>query len=120
MRVGSIKNKARRLITHAAEQVRQGIKTLTLSSNIPKFTELNTKLKKATGFSIIPVTGLIPEDLFFHFLANRQFPSTCFIRRPHEREYLAAPDIFHDVFGHVPLLLDPQLADFMQLFGKKG
>lgn len=108
------------LKTHAAEQVRQGIKTLALSSNIPKFTELNIKLKKATGFSIIPVTGLIPEDLFFHFLANRQFPSTCFIRRPHEREYLEAPDIFHDVFEYVTLLLDPQFADFIQLFGKKG
>jgi phenylalanine-4-hydroxylase len=108
------------LNAHAAEQVIQGIKQLALGSKIPKFTELNTKLKKATGFSIIPVTGLIPEELFFHFLANRQFPSTCFIRGPHEREYLEAPDIFHDIFGHVPLLFDPQFADFMQFFGEKG
>lgn len=108
------------LKTHATERVIQGIKTLALGSKIPTFTALNARLKQATGFSIIPITGLIPEDLFFHFLANRQFPSTCFIRAPHQRAYLDAPDIFHDVFGHLPLLLDPQFADFMQRFGKKG
>jgi len=66
------------------------------------------------------VKGFIPEDLFFKFLSERKFPTTCFIRRPDQLDYLEEPDIFHDVFGHVPLLINPIFADFMQEFGKKG
>ena len=68
----------------------------------------------------MPVKGFIPEDLFFKFLSERKFPSTCFIRKPNQLDYLEEPDIFHDVFGHVPLLVNPIFADFMELFGRKG
>lgn len=89
-------------------------------TQIPKFSELNNILEKETNFSIIPVKGFIPADLFFRCLSQRKFPSTCFIRQPNQLDYLEEPDIFHDVFGHVPLLVNPVFADFMQEFGKKG
>lgn len=105
----------------AAHEVVRGIEKLLIDPHhIPKFSELNASLKKETSFSILPVTGLIPEDLFFQCLAERQFPSTCFIRRPDQLDYLEEPDIFHDIFGHIPLLINPIFADFMEAFGKKG
>lgn len=105
----------------AAEEVMQGLKELEICGNkIPKLSAINHILNKKTGFSIIPVKGFIPEDLFFKFLSERKFPSTCFIRKPNQLDYLEEPDIFHDVFGHVPLLVNPVFADFMELFGCKG
>lgn len=102
-------------------EVIQGIEKLSICDNkIPKFSELNRLLMKETRFSIVPVTGLIPEDLFFKLLSQRKFPSTGFIRKPHQLDYLEEPDMFHDIFGHVPLLTNPVFADFMQLFGLKG
>lgn len=100
----------------AAEEVMQGLKELEICGNkIPKLSAINHILNKKTGFSIIPVKGFIPEDLFFKFLSERKFPSTCFIRKPNQLDYLEEPDIFHDVFGHVPLLVNPVFADFMEL-----
>jgi phenylalanine-4-hydroxylase len=105
----------------ACHEVLEGIHKLGMChTHIPKFCDLNDLLQKETGFSIVPVTGLIPEDLFFHFLAQRKFPSTCFIRKPSQIDYLEEPDIFHDIFGHIPLLIHPVFADFMEEFGKKG
>ncbi len=112
---------AKILQNRAANEIIQGMDKLALCSNqIPKFSELNKILIKETGFSIIPVKGFIPEDLFFKLLAERKFPSTCFIRKSDQLDYLEEPDIFHDIFGHVPLLVNPIFADFMQEFGKKG
>lgn len=102
-------------------EIIEGLEKLQIcSKQIPKFSELNTLLQSYTGFSIVPVKGFIPDALFFKLLAQRRFPSGCFIRRPDQLEYLEEPDIFHDVFGHVPLLVNPVFADFMELFGRKG
>jgi phenylalanine-4-hydroxylase len=102
-------------------EVFDGMEKLHIAENkIPKFSDINAILKKETGFQLVAVKGLIPEDLFFAFLAERKFPSTCFIRRPEELDYLEEPDIFHDVFGHIPLLIHPIFADFMEEFGRKG
>ncbi|MEZ4846346.1 MAG: phenylalanine 4-monooxygenase [Bdellovibrionota bacterium] len=109
------------LKNRAADEVLDGMKKLNICDNqIPKFSEINKVLGKATNFSVIPVTGMIPPKMFFKCLANRQFPSTCFLRKPEEMDYLQEPDIFHDVFGHVPLLVNPVFADLMQVFGQKG
>lgn len=109
------------LTNRVSDEINQGIKKLAIcNAQIPKFSELNSILGNETGFSVIPVKGLIPEDLFFRFLSERKFPSTCFIRKPDQLDYLEEPDIFHDVFGHVPLLVNPIFADFMQEFGVKG
>ncbi len=109
------------LKNRAAIEVLDGMKKLQICDfQIPKMSEINNILMKATGFSVIPVTGLIPADLFFQFLAERKFPSTCFLRSPEKMDYLQEPDVFHDVFGHVPLLVNPVFADLMESFGRKG
>jgi phenylalanine-4-hydroxylase len=87
---------------------------------IPKFTELNEKLQAATGWTLIGVEGLLPELTFFEHLANRRFPVTWWIRRPEQLDYLSEPDLFHDLFGHVPLLMNPVFADYMEAYGKGG
>ena len=105
----------------ATEEIKSGLEELEICNNqIPKFSALNSILERKTGFTIVPVKGLFPDDLFFKFLSERKFPSTCFIRKPNELDYLEEPDIFHDVFGHVPLLVNPIFADFIELFGRKG
>lgn len=109
------------LENRAAEEVLEGMEKLAIChTHIPKFSDLNKILQRETNFSIVPVDGLVPDDLFFKLLSERKFPSTCFIRKPHQLDYLEEPDIFHDVFGHVPLLVNPVFADFMQAFGIKG
>ena len=90
------------------------------SEEIPDFRKLNDVLSATTGWTIVAVPGLVPDAVFFDHLANRRFPSTCFIRRPDQLDYLQEPDIFHDVFGHVPLLMNPVFADYMQAYGKGG
>ena len=87
---------------------------------IPKFDELNLALRKATGWELIGVEGLLPELTFFDHLANRRFPVTWWIRKPEQLDYLAEPDLFHDLFGHVPLLMEPVFADYMQAYGRGG
>jgi len=87
---------------------------------IPKFDDLNTVLEKATGWSLVGVEGLLPELTFFEHLANRRFPVTWWIRKPEQLDYLAEPDLFHDLFGHVPLLMNPMFADYMQAYGRGG
>lgn len=98
-----------------------GLKRLDImAGGIPDFRRLNDALDKATGWRIVAVPGLVPDEIFYGLLANRIFPSTCFIRTPAQMDYLEEPDVFHDVFGHVPLLVDPVFADYMQAFGKGG
>lgn len=87
---------------------------------IPKFDDLNRVLKMATGWELIGVEGLLPELTFFDHLANRRFPVTWWIRRPDQIDYISEPDLFHDLFGHVPLLLQPEFADYMQAYGAGG
>ena len=87
---------------------------------IPKFDELNAVLRKATSWELVGVEGLLPELTFFDHLANRRFPVTWWIRKPEQLDYLAEPDLFHDLFGHVPLLMNPVFADYMQAYGRGG
>ena len=87
---------------------------------IPKFADINAVLEAATGWTLIGVEGLLPELDFFDHLANRRFPVTWWIRRPDQVDYIEEPDLFHDLFGHVPLLMNPLFANYMQAYGKGG
>ncbi|WP_315122756.1 phenylalanine 4-monooxygenase [Comamonas antarctica] len=87
---------------------------------IPRFEDINARLMPATGWQIVAVPGLIPELAFFELLAARRFPVTDWIRTPAEFDYIVEPDIFHDLFGHVPLLFNPVLADYVQRYGQGG
>lgn len=98
-----------------------GLEVLRLSRpGIPDFEELSDRLQKRTGWSVVPVPGLVPDAVFFEHLAQRRFVAGNFIRPPAQVDYLQEPDIFHDVFGHVPLLADPVFADYMQAYGEGG
>lgn len=87
---------------------------------IPRFSALNEHLGRATGWKLVAVEGLLPEEDFFRHLAAREFPVTWWIRKPEQLDYLAEPDLFHDLFGHVPLLMDPVFADYMCAYGRGG
>jgi len=105
----------------AADVFLKGLEALDLhGSGIPDFREMNRKLEALTGWTVVCVPGLVPDDVFFDHLANRRFPSGQFIRKPDQLDYLQEPDIFHDVFGHVPMLTDPTFADYMEAYGKGG
>jgi phenylalanine-4-hydroxylase len=106
---------------HAASAFLKGIEILRLTnSGIPDFERLSDMLYARTGWCVVAVPGLIPEHAFFNHLANRRFPSGNFIRSAAQLDYLQEPDVFHDVFGHVPMLADPVFADYMQAYGKGG
>jgi len=96
-----------------------GVQALDLGAGIPDFRRLSERLMTLTGWQVVAVPGLVPEEIFFEHLANRRFVSGNFIRGAHELDYLA-PDVFHDVFGHVPLLAHPVFADYMQAYGAGG
>ena len=105
----------------ACSKVIDAISALQLSqSGIPDMAVLSERLHKLTGWRVVPVAGLVPDDIFFDHLANRRFPAGAFIRPESEFDYLQEPDIFHDIYGHVPMLADPIFADFMQAYGKGG
>ena len=87
---------------------------------IPKFADMDTALREATGWTLVGVEGLLPELDFFDHLANRRFPVTWWIRRPDQVDYIEEPDLFHDLFGHVPLLMNALFADYMQAYGRGG
>jgi phenylalanine-4-hydroxylase len=89
-------------------------------AGIPDLARLSDRLEKVTGWRVVPVASLVPDDVFFGHLANRRFPAGAFIRPEAQLDYLEEPDIFHDVFGHVPLLANPVYADFMQAYGQGG
>ena len=90
------------------------------ADRIPKFSDLNEILGAATGWQIVAVEGLLPELDFFTHLANRRFPVSWWIRRPDQIDYIEEPDLFHDLFGHVPLLMEPMFADYLQAYGRGG
>ncbi len=104
----------------ACDEFIAALPALGLKTQIPRFEEINDRLYKATGWEVVAVPGLIPEVPFFTLLANRKFPVTDWIRKPEEFDYIVEPDIFHDLFGHVPLLFDPVFADHMQAYGAGG
>lgn len=105
----------------AADVFLKGLTALDLNTGgIPDFEVMNPKLQALTGWTVVCVPGLVPDDVFFDHLANRRFPSGQFIRKPDQLDYLQEPDIFHDVFGHVPMLSDPDFADYMEAYGKGG
>ena len=104
-----------------APEFLDGLDMLRLSNGgIPNFDELSDRLMRATGWQVVAVPGLVPDEVFFDHLANRRFVSGNFIRQPHQLDYLQEPDVFHDVFGHVPLLANPVFADYMQAYGRGG
>lgn len=88
------------------------------AGKIPDFEETNRKLMAATGWQLCVARELVPQDEFFRLLAQRIFPATCWLRTMEELDYLEEPDMFHDVFGHAPLLMHPDYAAFMEAFGK--
>jgi phenylalanine-4-hydroxylase len=90
------------------------------ADQIPDFRRLNDVLMKHTGWQVVAVPGLVPDVVFFEHLANRRFPAGQFIRKRNELDYLEEPDVFHDVFGHVPMLLNPVIADYIQAYGVGG
>ncbi len=105
----------------ACDAFLRGLDALDLHGRgIPDFTLLNEKLEAITGWRVVAVPGLVPDDVFFEHLADRRFPAGNFIRRADELDYIEEPDVFHDVFGHVPMLTDPVFADYMQAYGKGG
>ncbi len=105
----------------ASDAFMRGIDVLRLSRpGIPDFAELNERLAGATGWRVVAVPGLVPDAVFFDHLANRRFVAGNFIRRTDQLDYLEEPDVFHDVFGHVPMLADPVFADYMAAYGRGG
>lgn len=112
---------ANMLPTRVIPAFMEGLDVLRMSKpGIPDFDELNDRLFRATGWQVVAVPGLVPDEIFFEHLANRRFVAGRFIRTPEQLDYLEEPDIFHDVFGHVPLLVHPVFADYMQAYGEGG
>ncbi len=105
----------------ACDEFLQGLAGLgVVADKIPKFDDLNAILEPKTNWTLVAVPGLVPDDVFFDHLANRRFPATNRIRRRDQMDYLQEPDIFHDVFGHVPILMNPVFADYLQAYGRGG
>ena len=112
---------ARLLPGRASESYLRGLDVLKLSKpGIPDFEELSERLMRLTGWQVVAVPGLVPDDVFFDHMANRRFVAGNFIRRPDQLDYLQEPDVFHDVFGHVPMLADPVFADYLAAYGRGG
>jgi phenylalanine-4-hydroxylase len=105
----------------ACDAFLNGLEALDLHGDgVPDFSRMNEKLGALTGWSVVAVPGLVPDEVFFDHLAHRRFPAGRFIRREDQLDYLQEPDIFHDVFGHVPMLTDPVFADYMAAYGRGG
>ena len=105
---------------YACEEFRAALAVLDFGAAIPRFDETNRKLAAATQWQLVAVPGLVPDRVFFEHLANRRFPVTVWLREPAEFDYIVEPDIFHDFFGHVPMLFDPVFANYMQAYGRGG
>jgi phenylalanine-4-hydroxylase len=105
----------------ASDAYLRGLDVLKLSKpGIPDFAELSDRLMGLTGWQVVAVPGLVPDDVFFDHMANRRFVAGNFIRRADQLDYLQEPDVFHDVFGHVPMLADPVFADYLAAYGRGG
>jgi phenylalanine-4-hydroxylase len=104
----------------ACDEFIDAVRHLGAPDRIPRFDELSESLYKQTKWEVVAVPGLIPEEAFFSLLARRKFPVTGWLRKPEEFDYVVEPDVFHDLFGHVPLLFNPVFADYMQAYGAGG
>jgi phenylalanine-4-hydroxylase len=112
---------ARLLPGRACAEFLAGMEALPIGPEaMPDFRRLSDILMRRTGWQVVAVPGLVPPEVFFEHLANRRFPAGQFIRRPDQLDYIEEPDVFHDVFGHVPMLMHPVLADYLQAYGKGG
>jgi len=105
---------------HACREFLHGLEVLGIGDTIPDFETVSGRLDSLTGWRIVGVPGLIPDAAFYDHLAHRRFPVTVWIRGRAELDYLVEPDLFHDFFGHVPLLGNPVFADYMQMYGQRG
>lgn len=109
------------LETRACDAYLRGLRALDLRGDgVPHFGRLGERLHALTGWRIVPVEGLVPDEVFVELLARREFPAGRFIRSADQLDYIEAPDVFHDIFGHVPMLTDRAFADFLQAYGKAG
>ena len=105
----------------ACDEFLEGLKALSLvPDRIPDFERASDALEKLTRWRVVAVPALVPDDVFFDHLANRRFPVGQFIRTPQQLDYIEEPDVFHDFFGHVPMLAHPVFADYMEAYGKGG
>lgn len=111
---------ARLLPGRAADVYIESLARLDAQDAIPRLDEVSQVLSAATGWRLVAVPGLVPDQTFFEHLAARRFPVTVWLRKPEEFDYIVEPDIFHDFFGHVPLLFNPVFADHLQEYGKGG
>jgi phenylalanine-4-hydroxylase len=112
---------AKLLPGRACAEYLAGMEVLPIGADaIPDFRRLSDILMRRTGWQVVAVPGLVPPEVFFDHLANRRFPAGQFIRRSDQLDYIEEPDVFHDVFGHVPMLMHPVLADYLQAYGKGG
>jgi phenylalanine-4-hydroxylase len=104
----------------ACDEYLAALRSLPYEKGIPRFEDVNAKLGAATRWKLVAVPGLVPDLVFFEHLANRRFPVTFWVREEHEFAYIVEPDVFHDFFGHVPMLFTPMFADYMQAYGRGG
>ncbi len=105
---------------YAFDAYLESLASLEAGGAIPDFEQVSTRLRSATGWEIVAVPGLVPDLVFFEHLAHRRFPVTVWLRTPAEFDYIVEPDVFHDFFGHVPLLFDAKYADYLQAYGEGG
>jgi phenylalanine-4-hydroxylase len=105
---------------HACDEFREALAALDFGAAIPRFDAINAKLVTVTDWQLVAVPGLVPDLTFFDHLAHRRFPVTVWLREPAEFDYIVEPDIFHDFFGHVPMLFNPVFANYMQAYGRGG
>src|SRR5512142_286122 len=104
----------------ACPEYESALRALDYAAGIPRFDVVNRSLAAATQWQLVGVPGLVPDLVFFEHLANRRFPVTVWLREEHEFDYIVEPDVFHDFFGHVPMLFTPMFADYMQAYGRGG
>ena len=105
---------------YACDEFSGALEMLDFGGDIPRFEVINERLRPATGWQLVAVPGLVPDLTFFEHLASRRFPVTVWLRTPQEFDYIVEPDIFHDFYGHVPMLFNPVFADYMQAYGRGG
>lgn len=106
--------------SHACAEFIEGVDALQGSAGIPELARVSDFIERRTGWRLVAVPGFIPDDVFFTHLAARRFPVSVWVRKPEEIDYLVEPDLFHDFFGHVPMLLHPVFADYLAAYGAKG
>lgn len=106
--------------SYASAEFCHGLGLVDAAQRIPNLDQISDRLQTVTGWRLVAVPGFIPDAQFFSHLAARRFPVTVWLRKPEEMDYLVEPDIFHDFFGHVPMLFQPEFADFVQLYGQQG